>query len=266
MTEATPKLSVFIIARDEEDRIPLVIRSVIDWVDEVLVVDSGSLDETVAVSEALGAKVLHRNWEGFGPQKVFAEEQCRNDWILAIDADEPLSDELAREIQDLFSSGDYKKADYYWTKIANIFPFEEKPAPWAFKVKRVSLYDRRKAGFSSSIVHDNVVPAAGAREGRLENVIVHHSHRSLEFQVGKYNAYTKLQVKDLAAKGRRLPRIRLITEFPLAFFKAYVQRKYMFYGFWGIVLAINYAYLRFLRVAKAYEHDIFPTSDDTKGE
>jgi len=69
-------ISVFIIAKDEADRIPYAIKSVRDWVSEVIVIDSGSEDETVAVSEALGARVLFHSWEGYGPQKVYGETLC----------------------------------------------------------------------------------------------------------------------------------------------------------------------------------------------
>ena len=97
-------LSVFIIAKDEEDRIPESIKSVIDWADEVIVIDSGSKDKTVAISEEFGASVIYNEWNGYGPQKVFGEGKCRNDWILNIDADEAISPKLKEEIQQLFDN------------------------------------------------------------------------------------------------------------------------------------------------------------------
>ncbi len=90
MTDRLP-LSVFIIARDEADRIARPIESVIGWVDEVIVIDSGSTDETVAVAEQLGARVIRNDWPGYGPQKRFGEDQCRNDWLLNLDADEEVT-------------------------------------------------------------------------------------------------------------------------------------------------------------------------------
>ncbi|MBC8523144.1 glycosyltransferase family 2 protein, partial [PVC group bacterium] len=100
----TPRLpiSVFIIAKNEADRIPLAIASVIDWVDEVIVIDSGSDDETVSVSESLGARVIFNEWEGYGPQKVFGETLCNNDWLLNIDADEEITPSLRNEIERVF--------------------------------------------------------------------------------------------------------------------------------------------------------------------
>ena len=89
-------ISCFIIARDEEQRIGRTIRSVIDWVDEVILIDSGSTDKTVEIANALGARTLFNKWPGYGPQKRFAEEQCSHDWVLNLDADEVVTQALQR--------------------------------------------------------------------------------------------------------------------------------------------------------------------------
>src|SRR3712207_9123950 len=90
MTAAPLPLSVFIIAHDEADRIGDTIRAVRDLTDDLLVVDSGSTDGTQAAAEALGARVIFNPWPGYGPQKRFAEDRCRHDWLLNLDADEPV--------------------------------------------------------------------------------------------------------------------------------------------------------------------------------
>ena len=91
MTDRLP-LSAFIISKNEADRISRPIKSVIDWVDEVIVVDSGSTDDTVAVAERLGARVVHHEWKGYGAQKRHGEDQCRNHWLLNLDADEEVTE------------------------------------------------------------------------------------------------------------------------------------------------------------------------------
>src|SRR5436190_7234924 len=96
-------VSVFIIAKNEADRIARTIRSVISWADEVVVVDSESSDHTVQVALAEGCRVMTQPWLGFGGQKRFAEEQCRNDWLLNLDADEVVTAELEQEIIALFN-------------------------------------------------------------------------------------------------------------------------------------------------------------------
>jgi glycosyltransferase involved in cell wall biosynthesis len=106
MTQRLP-LSAFIIAKNEADRIPAAIKSVVGWVDEVIVIDSGSEDETVAVAESLGARVVFNEWPGYGLQKRFGEDQCRNDWLLNLDADEEITSALAAEIKAKFDDQSY---------------------------------------------------------------------------------------------------------------------------------------------------------------
>ncbi|WP_428673656.1 glycosyltransferase family 2 protein [Roseibium sp.] len=255
MTDRLP-LSAFIIAKDEADRIARPIESVIGWVDEVIVIDSGSTDETVAVAEGLGARVIRNDWPGYGPQKRFGEDQCRNDWLLNLDADEEVTPELAEEIRSKFADASYQAADGWRIMIRDMYAHETAPAPWAYGYHQIRLYDRRKGRFSTSIVHDTVRPEEGAKIANLTGIMAHRSIRSLDFQVGKYNRYSGMQVEDMRTRGRKLPKSRLLTEFPVGFLKAYFVRRYRKYGWWGFILSINYAHARFLRVAKAYEAEL----------
>lgn len=255
-------LSVFIIAKDEADRLPRAIKSVIGWVDEVVVIDSGSRDDTVKVAEDLGARVIFNEWPGYGPQKRYGEDQCRNDWLLNIDADEEITPGLRGEIEGLFQSGRYKHANHWRIMIRDVFAHEDEPAPWAYGYHQIRLYDRTKGRFSESTVHDTVRPQPGTREANLDHPMAHRSIRDLSFQVGKYNRYSDMQVADMRERGRTLPRLRLLTEFPISFLKAYLVRKYFRYGWWGVILATNYAHARFLRVAKAYEAELLDKTSD----
>ncbi len=255
MTSPLP-LSVFIIAKDEADRIEKTIESVSGWVDEVIVIDSGSVDDTVAVATKRGARVVHNDWPGYGPQKRFGEDQCRNDWLLNLDADEEVTPALASELKEMFASGSYKQAGGWRIMIRDVYAHEERPAPWAYGYHQIRLYDRHQGRFSESTVHDTVRPNTDTVIKSVKQIIAHRSIRSLDFQVGKYNRYSNMQVADLRARSRRLPKRRLLTEFPAAFLKAYFVRRYRKYGWWGLILSVNYAHARFLRVAKAYEADL----------
>lgn len=256
MKETYTPLSVFIIAKDEADRIGPTVESVIDWADEVIVVDSGSTDDTREIAAKTGARVLQNDWRGYGPQKQFAESQCCHQWLLNIDADEPVTDALKDEIIYLLQSGRIADNDCWRIHIDNVYPHENKPASWAFSYNQIRLYDRQKAGFAASTVHDSVIPGNGARVGQLKAPIAHRSFRSLSAQTIKLNHYTDMLVDDLEERGRKLPKWRLLTEFPFAFLKAYVIRRYALYGFWGFVLAMDYANFRFMRVAKHYERQL----------
>ncbi|WP_068087840.1 glycosyltransferase family 2 protein [Polycladidibacter stylochi] len=254
-------ISVFIIALNEADRIGRCIESVRGWVDEIIVVDSGSTDGTPAVAEAKGAKVIFNAWPGYGEQKRFGEDLCRNDWILNIDADEAVSLELALEIQKLFDAGVITACDFWTVDIRDVWAHEVTPAKHAYGYKQIRLYNRTIGRFSKSTVHDTVRPPKGAQERHLEGIIEHRSIRSIEFQVNKMNRYSTMQVADLRKRGRVLPRFRLLSEFPIAFLKAYFIRKYCLYGWWGIVISTNYAFSRFLRVAKALEAELIASKN-----
>ncbi|WP_316858418.1 glycosyltransferase family 2 protein [uncultured Cohaesibacter sp.] len=255
-----PPVSAFIIAQDEEDRILSAINSVKDWVDEVIVVDSGSKDRTVSVAEAAGAKVFFNAWKGYGEQKRFAEDQCRNQWLLNIDADEEISPELADEIRTLFAPSPRK--DIYEVHIVDVYPHETKSRKWAYGNWQYRLYDRTKGRFSPSTVHDTVRPDAGATTAKLKGKVNHRSLRSIQFTVEKLNRYSDMQVQDGVSRGRKISPFRLLVEFPFSFLKSYLIRRSCLYGWWGLVVATNYAYSRFVRIAKFYEQQLIATTRD----
>lgn len=247
-----PPLSIFIIAQNEADRIGRTIEAVRRLSDDIVVVDSGSRDGTQALAEALGARVISNPWPGYGQQKRFAEEQCRHDWLLNLDADEVLPADLAAEITALFASG-APPADAYKIRIAEIFPGEKAPHRFAYALAPVRLYRKSKGRYSASPVHDRVDLSAGTRVGRLRGTIHHFSVRSLGEQMDKLNAYSDAQADDLDSRGATLSRFRLFAEFPANFIKAYIGRRHALRGIYGFMTAMNYAFYRYLRVAKHWE-------------
>ncbi|MDE3060687.1 MAG: glycosyltransferase family 2 protein [Pseudomonadota bacterium] len=252
MTSRLP-LSVFIIAVNEGDRIGRTIASVRDWADEVIVIDSGSNDDTVAVSQAAGARALYNPWPGYGRQKRFGEEQCRNDWLLNLDADEVISQELAQEIQALFAQGVPKQAGY-WMDIVEILPGRRRPDWRSHRVRAIRLYDRRSGRFDESTVHDSVRMSPGAGIVTLAGIIEHRSSRGIAHTIDKINRYSTMQAADMLKRGLpSLLALRIVFELPVGFFKAYMLRGYFLHGFYGFINAVNYGYSRFARLAKAWE-------------
>jgi glycosyltransferase involved in cell wall biosynthesis len=252
MTAAPLPLSIFIIARDEADRIGNTIAAVRDLTDDLVVVDSGSTDGTQGVAEALGARVIHNPWPGYGPQKRFAEDGCRHGWLFNLDADEVVPPGLKSEIRALFANGE-PPLPAYRLGIAETFPGEDAPHPWAYTLWPVRLYRKDKGRYSASLVHDRVDLELGVRAGALKGVIHHFSVRSLGDQLDKLNRYSDQQAHDLAMRGVSIPTWRLFVEFPANFLKAYVGRRHFVRGAYGFLTAMNYAISRHLRVAKHYE-------------
>ena len=262
---AHPRLpvSVFLIAFNEEARIAAAIDSVNQWAAEVLVVDSGSTDATPQIAQQHGARVIHNPWPGYGAQKRFAEDQCTSPWLFNLDADEQVTPQLAEEIATLFAHGT-PPHDAYSIFIADVFPHEQKPAPWASGKWQIRLYDRQQGRFSPSPVHDSVHLHAGARTTRLHAPIHHRSQPSLRFAVDKMNRYSDMQITDMQTRQRRIPAWRLVLEFPLATLKCYFLRRACLYGWWGIIHAINYGFSRHLRIAKAYEAQLMQRKNRKK--
>lgn len=249
MPEKLP-ISVFIIAKNEADRIPLTINSVRDWVDEVIVIDSGSEDDTKKVSEKLGARVEFNKWEGYGPQKVFGEGQCKNDWILNLDADEEVTPELAAEIRRAVAADGPHGA--YRLPILPLHAFQEKGHPWTSTQDPVRLYKKSCAGFKDSTVHDSVVVREGST-GRFSGMVNHRSFRSLAHHVDKVNSYSSAQAEDLFSRGRKPSAIALVALPALAFLKQYILRREFVNGIDGVMISHMYAFQRFIRIAKARE-------------
>ncbi|MCO5091120.1 glycosyltransferase family 2 protein [Bosea sp. (in: a-proteobacteria)] len=247
-----PPLSIFIIARDEADRIGRTIAAVRGLSDDIVVVDSGSTDATPALAESLGARVVFNAWPGYGRQKRFAEDECRHDWLLNLDADEVVPPDLVGEIAALFADGPPPK-DAYKLRIAEIFPGEGAPHRFAYALAPVRLYRRSKGRYSPSPVHDRVDLSPDARIGRLSGTVHHFSVRSLGEQMDKLNAYSDAQADDLDQRGATLSVFRLVAEFPANFLKAYIGRRHALRGIYGFMTAMNYAFYRYLRVAKHWE-------------
>lgn len=244
-------ISVFIIAKNEADRIATTIDSVKDWVDEVIVIDSGSTDDTVSIATFLGAKVLYNEWEGYGLQKQFGEDECKNNWLLNLDADEEISPELATEIQALFAGGE-PTASGYILKVRDLLPNEKKLALLAHTNYCLRLYNREKGRFSESPVHDSVILHTGKAE-TLNAPVFHRSFRNIAHAIEKMNSYSSVQAENLKQKTISMPQIRLVFEFPISFFKAYILRLYILRGMRGFTYSAIYAFGRMVRIAKYVE-------------
>jgi len=245
-------VSVFIIAKNEADRIGATIRAIHGLTDDLVVVDSGSTDGTQAVAEELGARVIYNPWPGYGLQKRFAEDQCRHEWLLNLDADEVVSPELLAEIRALFAQGE-PPCQAYGIRIAETFPGEAAPHPLAYRVSPVRLYRRDAGRYSSSLVHDRVELNPDTKTGKLKGLVHHRSVRSLGDQLAKLNSYTDQQAIDFEVRGISIPTWRVYFEFPAAFLKAYFGRLHILRGTYGFLIAMNYATWRHLRLAKHYE-------------
>jgi glycosyltransferase involved in cell wall biosynthesis len=248
-------ISCFIIAKDEADRIGRTIESVQPWVNEVIVVDSGSTDDTMAVAIRAGARAISNAWPGFGQQKRFAEDQCTNDWLLNIDADEVVTPELCREIEALFANGS-PPCVAYGMPVQLVYPGASKPRRWARDHWCIRLYDRRAVRFRASAVHDSVVTGSH-RYGRLQGALHHFSMRSFGDMKRKLNERTWLSVEhaELLSSAGLIP--RLLTEMPMNFLKYYITRRHFTGGLMGLRYASIHSWYRFLKIYRVWHERTF---------
>jgi len=245
-----PPVTVTIITLNEAHHIAAAIDSA-TWADEVLVVDSGSTDGTQRIADAAGARVIFNQWPGFGQQKRFAETQCRNDWLLNLDADEAVSPALAIEIQSLFEAGEPQFAAYAFP-INDVYPGQMRPRLWANDYVQPRLYDRRRVRFKDSTIHDSL-DVAGMRVGRLKGDVHHFSARSFDDQLQKAVERARYNADNTKLKSIGLLKLRLLFEFPGAFFKYYVLRRHFTGGLSGFQTSMIGAYSRFARIARMLE-------------
>jgi glycosyltransferase involved in cell wall biosynthesis len=240
-------LSVVIIARNAARSLPACLQSA-KFADEVLLVDSGSSDDTVAVAEGHHARVLHQDWLGFGPQKQFAVEQARHRWVLCLDADERVSDALRAGIQAALAAPAFHA---YRMPRRNRFMGRWLAHGEGYPDFNLRLFDRERARWSDDPVHEKVLTDAPV--GTLGGDLLHESQDSIAQYLEKQNRYTTLQAERLWAAGKRASAAQLLLSPVLRFAKFYVLRRGFLDGLPGFVHIAIGCFNSFVKYAKLRE-------------
>lgn len=248
-------LSVFVICKDEADRLELVLEALAGLTDDLVIVDSGSTDGTLDIARRYTTRVHHRDWTGFGEQKVYAEGLCKYDWVLNLDADEVLLDEVKASIRAVFALPEEARAAAYSLRIRHVSRLAPSLRPGFFNPTNVTprLYDRRRAGFKSSAVHDKVEIRNGTRPVTLKGDVAHISMKSFAHMWDKIRSYSELSARDWAEKGRNPSVARLVADPVWFFVKNYFIRRLFAVGAEGFVIAISLSAGRALRIAMTWE-------------
>jgi glycosyltransferase involved in cell wall biosynthesis len=245
MAQTLP-LSLVVIARDAADAIAACLASA-SFAAETIVVDSGSRDDTVEIARSRGARVMHRDWEGFGPQKRYAVAQARHDWVLCLDADERVSPALAQSIAALFRDGP-PAADAYALARRNRFLGRWLAHGEGYPDWNVRLFDRRRAQWTDDAVHEHVVSQSAVV--RLEGDLLHASAESIEDYIARQNLYTTLQANAMHSRGERAGAARIALS-PLArFVRFYVFKGGFLDGAPGFAHITIGAFASFLKYVK----------------
>jgi glycosyltransferase involved in cell wall biosynthesis len=211
-------LSAVLITRNAAALLEPCLQSLV-FVDEIVIVDSASSDGTAAIAARYGARVVQKEWLGFGRQKQFAVEQAQNDWVLCLDADERVSPELAASVlramrapvSPVYRMARRNRFFGRWLSHGEGYP------DWSPR-----LFNRMNARWSDDLVHEKVLYAL--TPGTLEGDLLHDSYEDLATYLERQNRYTTLAARQLYERGRRAGYAQLLLSPVVRFLKFYVFR------------------------------------------
>jgi len=192
-------LSVVIIAYNDAENLSECIKSISGLAEDIVVVDSGSTDSTEQVANSLGARVFNREFDGFGSQKQYAVEQAHGEWILSIDTDERVTQELFEEIKTLLWID--PPFDGYRISIRNIYLGRHLKYGGKSPDYHIRLFRKEKGGFDMEHVHESIV--IKGRIGRLKESLEHLAYPTVEHMVEKAGRYGRMRAEQLWRKGSR---------------------------------------------------------------
>jgi len=239
------KITATIITLNEERHIVRAIES-LRCCDEILVLDSGSVDRTVELAEKLGARVLESPWRGYAGQKNWAAEQASHDWILSLDADEALSESLEGEIWNLKKCGP-KYDGYTMPRLAQYLGRWILHSGW-YPDRKIRLYNRHNAKWVGEFVHESV--QVRGRVGRLDSNLLHFTCDSLSEHLKSMDRYTTLAAEELVSRKTRVGWNHLILDPAWTFLKTYFLQSGFLDGVEGLTIAYMAALYTFLKYAK----------------
>lgn len=241
-------ISAVVISLNESANIERCLAS-LSFCDDIVLVDSGSTDNTVALAEARGARVITQDWLGFGRQKQFAVDQAKYDWVLCIDADEVVSAALQTEMLAL----DFTAVKTPAFRFPRRNHFLGKPLNYGEGYPDLSLrlFNRRQACWSDDTVHEMVV--ADGPVGNLGGDLLHFSEDSIASYLEKQAVYTDLQAQALFARGKMIGPWKCFASPLIRFIKFYIFRRGFLDGLPGFIHISIGCFTAFCKYAKLIE-------------
>ncbi len=245
------RLSVFVTTYNNSRTLAACLESV-KWADEIVMLDSFSTDDTLAIGQRYGARIAQHEFMGYGPQKQMALAATTHDWVLLLDADEALSPALQVEIRQLLQAGPTAEG-YEIPRQEQLFWRMYHPATRMNHYLR--LFDKRRGSIDDMPIH--AAPKVPGRIARLKAPFYHYGETDIHTKVEKINAYSTGLVADKIRKKRRgIPLIMLLYP-PLFFVRSYLFKRNFLNGWAGFINSAVAAFYVFLKYAKLYEHHQF---------
>ena len=246
-------LSALIITKNESTNIAECLDSV-RWVDEIVVVDAQSTDETTEIAKKYTDHVFIRPWPGFGPQKNFGFDQISSNWILVLDADERVDQKLAEEIQVLLARPSAIESVAYRIPRRNFFYGKWVRWGGAYPDYQIRLFQKGKARYNDVAVHENLI--VDGQIGTLATPIIHYTERQITDHFKKFNLYTTLAAVEKGKSQKFVAWYHLIFNPFVIFFKTYFLKKGFKDGRRGVIFAVFASMYTFVKYAKLFESHI----------
>ena len=238
-------ISGLVITFNEEKNIGKCIDALFEVCDEVIIVDSLSTDQTVAIAEAKGAKVITQAFLGDGPQRTHGLPFCKNDWILNLDADEFLdSDAKAFILDKKYLSGDY---DAFSFRVKNFLANELIDFSGWYPDSKVRFFNKKTAHPSNAKVHQKII---ATNEKKVAVHILHYGWSSFDQILAKKNQYSTWHAQQLFDQGKRINSWKPVLNGTVAFIRCYFFKKGIFNGLDGLTIAMIQAFFSYMKYAK----------------
>jgi glycosyltransferase involved in cell wall biosynthesis len=237
-------LSVILITKNEAANIRPCLESVA-WADEIIVVDAGSTDDTVAIARQMGAQVFEHDWPGFGPQKNRALGYAGKDWIFSLDADERVTPQLREEIEQAMRAAEHD--GYYCPRLSQFCGKYVYHCGW-YPDYVLRLFKRGAGRFSDSLVHETL--RLDGRSGRLKNHLLHYSYLTPDDVERKVEHYSSAAAQQMFQTGKNSNRTRALLSAGWAFVRTLVLRLGFLDGVTGWRIASMNARTTYLKYRK----------------
>lgn len=236
------------IVKNEAQDLAFCLNTVKDWVDEIVILDSGSTDETETIARRFGAKFYsNTQWPGFGPQRQLAQSYVKSDYILWLDADERVTPELTHEIQAAISA-DTPNTLYSINRLSDVFGKKIRHSGW-YPDYVVRLYKVKETHYSDDLVHESVIVPQGFTVQKLQGHLLHYTYKNLHHYLVKSANYAKAWADQRQQQGKKSSLWTAYTHAIACFVKMYVFKAGFLDGKHGLLLATLSAHSTFIKYA-----------------
>ena len=238
-------ISTVLIVKNEEINLRNCLKS-ISWSDEIIVLDSGSTDNTISVAESFGAKVFVNNdWPGFGIQRQIAQKYATCDWIFVVDADEIVTPELETSIRTFVSE---EKQIGIVSRLSHCFGRFIRHSGW-YPDRVARLYPRKLAQYDSALVHEKLENPNNLPTKVLDGDLIHYPYKNLRHYLTKSAQYAEAWSDQKYQKGKKANIMQGILHGIACFLRMYIFRAGFMDGKAGFLLALLSAHSTFVKYA-----------------